>query len=194
MAHSSTFKSGDFLHVLNQNGETVGFGSLISEDENYILLRQVVAADRYPFWRFGTGQHPKKQFSFIRPTREKGDLPLLTAAMYEHQLDEKAFIDIERVRMLDPHWRPLRYGGENIRWYDWIRSSAIHHLLKSKNTPQEILIARVMRGRWNIEKRDDFLEKLEKMKSPHLNLMREVLSAKKLKHEGPEKPRPFIGL
>lgn len=194
LAHSTIFKSGDFLRVLNQEGKTVGFGSLISEDKDYVCLRQVVAADRSPCWRFGVGQYPKLQLVIVRPTRMKGDLPLLTSAMHELDLVEQAFVDIERRRMLDARWRPLRVSGNSMEWYERIRSSAIYRLLMSKDVPQEILIARVMRGRWHIEKRERFLAELERMRSPHLNLMREVLSAKKLKHVGVHKPPKFIGL
>ena len=120
--------------------------------------------------------------------------------LFEHRvfgadLNYEAVVDLELTRIKHRNWKPLRFPYEyEKRHYSEVHGAALNRLVMDPATSPELIIGRVARGRWTIQSREQFLEVLERMGSPHLNLMREVLGAKKLKNQGVPKPQPFIGL
>jgi hypothetical protein len=119
---------------------------------------------------------------------------------FEHRLFGTGFrydaiVDLELTRIKSKGWKflhfPHKYEQDH---YARVHEAALDRFLMNPASEPELVVARVVRGRWTIQSREEFLEVLERMGSPHLNLLREVLGAKKLKNEGRPKPEPFIGL
>ncbi|MCC7522356.1 hypothetical protein IT407_00945 [Candidatus Uhrbacteria bacterium] len=119
---------------------------------------------------------------------------------FEHRLfgtrfKYQAVVDLELNRIKAKGWNLLKFSFRyEDEAYEALHRSAMDRLLMDPAADSELVIARIVRGRWNIQTREYFLDVLERMGSPHLNLLREVLGAKKLKNEGRPKPVPFIGL
>ncbi len=111
-------------------------------------------------------------------------------------LSDDAIVDIEYRRLLTKAWKPLRFYGEREnRIYESVLEHAVQKLLMNPKTPPEIVISRALRGRWYDYQRDSFLGRLEQLRSPHLNLLREAFARKRVMHESPrERREPFIGL
>lgn len=119
---------------------------------------------------------------------------------FEHRLFGTGFrydaiVDMELTRVKSKSWKSLQFPHKYEQdHYEQLHRAALDRLLMDPDSKPELVVARVVRGRWTIQSREHFLEVLERMGSPHLNLLREVLGAKKLKNEGRPKPEPFIGL
>lgn len=140
------------------------------------------------------GNHARADSGIFMMRRADPQMP------FEHRLFGTGFaynaaVNLELTRLKTKSWRPLRFPHQyEQRAYSEVHGAALNRLVMDPATKPEIVISGVVRGRWTIQSREHFLEVLERMGSPHLNLLREVLGAKKLKNEGRPKPTPFIGL